>query len=68
MIAAQEEALGEQIYFTGQDLADIVAFVHHDEAQHGLREQDLAPKARMMMHHDHGDQSGPGSHAKEIGH
>jgi hypothetical protein len=35
MIYAQEEALGEQILFTGDEFADIIAFVHHDE--HGAR-------------------------------
>ncbi|MFP6730258.1 MAG: hypothetical protein VCD50_08845 [Alphaproteobacteria bacterium] len=28
MIAMQEDELGEQIDFTGQELADIIAFVH----------------------------------------
>lgn len=68
MIAAQEAALGEQIYFTGQDLADIIAFVHDDEAQHRFGERDLTPNARKMMQHDHGNQTGPAAHAREVGH
>jgi hypothetical protein len=69
MIAAQEEALGEQILFTGDELADIVAFVHNDEVQHSFSEADLTPEARKMMHHEHGAPgAGPAAHAEELGH
>ncbi len=69
MIYAQEEALGGQILFTGDELADIVAFVHSDEAQHDFSEADLTPTARKMMHHEHGTPgAGPAAHAEEIGH
>jgi cytochrome c len=69
MIYAQEEALGEQILFTGDELADIVAFVHNDEAQHDFSEADLTPQARKMMHHQHGaPKPGPEAHAEELGH
>ena len=69
MIYAQEEALGEQILFTGDELADIIAFVHNDEAQHGFGESDLTPEARTMMHHEHGTPGGgPEAHADELGH
>ncbi|NIR96838.1 MAG: cytochrome c [Gammaproteobacteria bacterium] len=68
MIFAQEEALGEQIYFTGQELADIIAFVHDDHAQHSFSERDLTPEARKMMGHDHGDMPAPEAHAEEVGH
>ena len=68
MIYAQEEALGEQILFTGDELADIVAFVHSDEAQH-FSDTDLTPQARKMMHHEHGTPgAGPEAHAEELGH
>ena len=30
MIAARDEVFGEQILFTGEELADIIAFVHDD--------------------------------------
>ncbi len=53
MIAAQEEAFGEQINFTGDELADIAAFVHNDAVQHTFKEQDLTPEARKMMNHSH---------------
>jgi cytochrome c len=68
MIAAQEEAFGEQIYFTGGELADIIAFVHNDEAQHGFSENDLTAKARKMMDHKHGGDAAPDAHADEVGH
>lgn len=69
MIYAQEEALGEQILFTGDELADIVVFVHNDQAQHDFSEADLTPQARKMMHHEHGTPgAGPEAHAEELGH
>jgi hypothetical protein len=68
MVAAQEEALGEQIYFTGQELADIIAFMHDDTAQHAFNEHDLTPHARKMMDHEHGGMSAPAAHAEEVGH
>ncbi len=68
MIAAQEEAVGEQIYFTGAELADIIAFVHDDAAQHTFSEHDLTERARAMMQHEHGGKPGPAAHGKELGH
>lgn len=68
MIAAQEDALGEQILFTGDDLADIIAFVHDDKAQHSFGEADLTVKSRQMMHHEHGGKPAPKAHEREIGH
>ena len=69
MIYAQEEALGGQILFTGDELADIIAFVHNDEAQHDFTDADLTPEARKMMDHQHGAPGGgPEAHAEELGH
>ncbi len=68
MIAAQESAFGGQLYFTGEELADIIAFVHDDVAQHFFTEADLTPKALKMMHHEHGGIAPPAAHAEEIGH
>jgi cytochrome c peroxidase len=65
MIAAQEEAIGEQILFTGQELADIIAFVHDDEAQHDFSMADIPAQIRGLMHHQHG--AAP-AHQEEIGH
>ena len=69
MIAAQEEALGEQIEFTGQELADIIAFVHHDGEQHHFSESDIPPEIMPMMHHEHSEAGGgAAAHAEELGH
>jgi cytochrome c len=68
MVAAQEEALGEQVYFTGQELADIIAFMHDDTAQHSFDEHDMTPQAKKMMQHGHGGQPAPAAHAEEVGH
>jgi cytochrome c len=68
MIAAQEGAFGDQVYFTGDELADIIAFAHDDRAQHAFTEGDLTSEARKMMDHDHGPKPAHASHAKEIGH
>ena len=69
MIHTKEEALGGQILFTGDALADIVAFVHNDEAQHDFDEINLTPKARKTLHHEHGAPGGgPEAHAEELGH
>jgi hypothetical protein len=69
MIYAQEEALGEQILFTGDELADIIAFVHDDGEQHSFTDADISPEAAKMMDHGHGDAGGgPAAHGEEIGH
>lgn len=49
MIAAQEEELGEQIFFTGDELSDIIAFVHDPEEQKKFSETDLTPEARRLI-------------------
>lgn len=69
MIYAQEEALGEQILFTGDEIADIIAFVHHDEEQHKFTEADIPPRIQKWMHHSHGDPGGGAeAHGEELGH
>ncbi len=69
MIYAQEEALGEQILFTGDEIADIIAFVHHDEEQHKFSEADIPPRIRKWMGHAHGEPGGGGEmHREELGH
>ena len=68
MLAAQEEAFGGPITFSGTQIADIIAFVHDDDAQHSFTEKDLTAEAQKMMHHDHGGKKAPAAHAKEIGH
>ncbi len=68
MVAAQEDAFGEQIYFTGEELADMIAFVHDDQAQHAFNERDLTAQARKMMDHGHGGETAPMAHSEETGH
>lgn len=69
MIYAQEEALGAQILFTGDELADIIAFVHSEEEQHKFSDADLSSRVRKMMNHSHGEPGGGVKHhADEIGH
>lgn len=67
MIAAQEEAFGEQIQFTGDELSNIVAFVHDDAQQHKFNDSMLSGRVRKMMDHGHGA-AAPAPHADEIGH
>jgi cytochrome c len=68
MIEAQNEALGEQILFSGEELADIIAFLHDDRQQHTFTEANLTPQAMKMMDHGHGVGSGAEEHQEEIGH
>ncbi len=49
MIAAQKDELGEQLNFTGKDLADITAFIHDKDAQNNFGEKDLTPKIKKIM-------------------
>ncbi len=51
MIVLQREELGEQIEFTGDEFADIIAFVHHLEEQKKFSEADIPPRIRRSMHH-----------------
>ena len=68
MVAAQVEALGEQITFTGEELAHIIAFVHDHDEQHHFSEADIPPEIWPMMHHQHGDPGGVMEDAEEFGH
>lgn len=68
MILMQEEIFGEQIEFTGEELADIIAFLHDDAEQHKFSEADIPQNIMPMMSHMHGDSSGVEDHAEELGH
>ena len=65
MIAAQEEVLGHQILFSGEEIADIIAFVHDDNQQHEFTGAMVPPDVKKMMDHVHAPQPG---HQKELGH
>lgn len=68
MIAMQKEINGEQIEFSGEELADIIAFLHDEQEQHKFSEADIPPEIMSMMDHKHGDDSGAAEHAEELGH
>lgn len=62
MIAMQEEELGNQIEFTGQELADIIGFLHHEEEQKKFTEADIPPNIKAIMaKRDSGDSTSQGS-------
>ena len=65
MIQAQEEGLGHQILFTGEEIADIIAFVHDDGQQHKFTEAAITAEVRKMMNHSH---SARAPQQKKIGH
>jgi cytochrome c len=49
MIAMQHHELGHQIAFTGQELADIIAFAHDPEEQYKFSKNDIPPNIRKIM-------------------
>lgn len=49
MIAMQNAELGHQIQFTGQDLADIVAFAHDATEQAKFSEADISDEIKGLM-------------------
>ena len=53
MIEMQREELGEQIEFTGDELSDIIAFVHNVDEQKKFSADDIPPKIRELIAHGH---------------
>lgn len=49
MIAMQRKELGHQIEFTGQELADIIAFAHDPDEQRKFSKDDIPPNIRRLM-------------------
>lgn len=49
MIAAQEYEMGEQLIFTGQELADITSFLHDKHAQRDFMKSDLPPRITRLI-------------------
>ena len=49
MIFMQQQSLGEQLDFTGQELADIIAFVRDPKEQRRLFEADVPPQYRRRL-------------------
>lgn len=52
MIAMQQNELGAQIQFTGQELADIIAFVHDPMEQKKFSEADIPESIKKHMEGD----------------
>jgi mono/diheme cytochrome c family protein len=50
MIALQEDELGGQIEITGQELADIIAFVHDANEQKKFSDDDIPESMEKMLH------------------
>ena len=63
MIYLQREELGEQIEFTGDELADIIAFTHHPDEQKKFSEADIPSRIRELIEHGHGEDND--DHAKK---
>ena len=55
MVMMQEAELGGQIDLTGQELADIIAFVHDPEEQRRFSAADIPAAIAEMMEHGHRD-------------
>tara|TARA_R110002110_G_scaffold85816_6_gene223961 strand:+ start:1975 stop:2508 length:534 start_codon:yes stop_codon:yes gene_type:complete len=51
MVALQREELGDSIELTGQDMADIIAFVHDGAEQKNFSDSDLPPRIKDLMKH-----------------
>jgi cytochrome c len=64
MIAMQQNEIGHQIEFTGQDLADIVAFVHNRQVQKTFSMADVPPDIKKHLESD----EDKGKEEREKGH
>lgn len=53
MVILQRDELGEQIELTGQELADIIAFVHSHSEQAKFAESDVPEEIRELIEHGH---------------
>lgn len=51
MVALQREELGEPIQLNGDELADIIAFVHHAGEQKKFSQADIPPRVKELMEH-----------------
>jgi len=51
MITMQEDELGEQIEFSGSELADMIAFIHSREEQKNFTEDDIPERIKKLMGH-----------------
>jgi cytochrome c551/c552 len=49
MVMMQQSLFGEQLDFTGEELADIIAFAHDPEEQQRFSEADVPPAMRRLI-------------------
>ena len=49
MVMMQQSLFGEQLDFTGDELADIIAFAHDPEEQRRFSEADVPPAMRRLI-------------------
>ena len=63
MIAMQQGEIGGQIEFTGQDLADIIAFTHNQAVQGTFSEDDIPENIKALMQEED-EESGAGMEMK----
>lgn len=59
MVAMQQNELGRQVTFTGQEIADIVAFVHDADLQRTFTKKDIPADVRKHLDEDDSGR-GPG--------
>ncbi|GBE42675.1 cytochrome c [bacterium BMS3Bbin10] len=64
MISVQEDELGEQIEFTGSELANIIAFVHSAEEQEKFTKADIPPRISALMRRMDEKENGAGKPKK----
>jgi len=62
MVMLQREELGDVIELTGDDLANIIAFVHDPDQQATFSKDDIPHEIAEMMH---GDEEGEEEHNEE---
>ena len=58
MAVLQQDELGETIELTGQDLADIIAFVHSPEEISNFSEADIPHRIIDVLKRTHGKDEG----------
>lgn len=56
MVAIQREELGDRIELTGEELADIIAFVHDADEQKRFSQANIPPRITELMEHLHGEE------------
>ncbi len=67
MALLQEEVLGEQIQFTGDELADIIAFAHSVEGQRKFTLAEIPKRIVKLMKRAHSDDAASGPHGGKHG-